>query len=160
MNKATFTKEGNLLKVERIFSAPRSKVWKAWTTSELLEQWWGPKPYNAITKEFEFKEGGHWLYNMNGPNGEAQYCWMGYKKIDAENSLSANDAFCDEHGNFSPNMPVMEWEVSFDDLGETTRMRNVTTFASEEDLRKIMDMGMEAGFSQGLDQPEALLAQN
>ncbi len=159
MNKAIFTVEGNKLHVERTFNAPRSKVWEAWTTSELLQEWWGPKPYNAITKEFEFKEGGHWLYNMSGPNGETQYCWMGFKKIDAENSFCANDAFCDEHGNFSPDMPVMEWEVYFDDLGETTKMREITTFASEEDLKKIMDMGMEAGFSQGLDQLEELLAQ-
>ncbi len=159
MNKAIFRVEGNKLHVERTFNAPRSKVWKAWTTSELLEQWWGPKPYNAITKEFEFKEGGHWLYNMSGPNGETQYCWMGFKKIDAENSFHANDAFCDEQGNFSPDMPVMEWEVRFEDLGETTRMYETTTFASEADLKKIMDMGMEAGFSQGLDQLEELLAQ-
>ena len=85
---------------------------------------------------------------------------MGYKKIDAENSFSANDAFCDEHGNFSPDMPIMEWEVNFDDLGETTRMNETTTFASEEDLKKILDMGMEAGFSQGLDQLEELLTKN
>ena len=158
MNKATFTQEGNKLIVERDFNAPRSKVWRAWTTAELLEKWWGPKPYDAITKEFEFKEGGHWLYDMHGPNDESQYCWMGFKNIDAENSFCANDAFCDEHGNFSPDMPVMEWEVHFEDLGETTHMREITTFASVEEMKKIMDMGMEAGFSQGLDQLEELLA--
>jgi uncharacterized protein YndB with AHSA1/START domain len=159
MNKATFKTEGTKLYVERMFNAPRSKVWKAWTDAEMLEQWWGPKPYKAVTKEFDFKEGGHWLYNMMGPKGEAQYCWMGYKTIDPENRLTANDAFCDENGNFAPDMPVMEWEITFEDLGDTTMMREVTTFTSKEDMDKILGMGMEAGFSQGLDQLEEVLAE-
>ncbi|MDZ7624970.1 MAG: SRPBCC domain-containing protein [Ignavibacteriaceae bacterium] len=58
-------KQNNKVKVTREFAAPLSKVWAAWTQSELLDQWWAPKPWKAKTKEMEFKEGGHWLY-VNG----------------------------------------------------------------------------------------------
>ena len=44
--------------VTRHFNAPLDQVWKAWTESELLDQWWAPKPFKAETKFMDFKVGG------------------------------------------------------------------------------------------------------
>lgn len=30
--------------VTRRFKAPVAEVWRAWTESSLLDQWWAPKP--------------------------------------------------------------------------------------------------------------------
>jgi uncharacterized protein YndB with AHSA1/START domain len=30
--------------ITRGFNAPVADVWRAWTKSELLDQWWAPKP--------------------------------------------------------------------------------------------------------------------
>ena len=45
-------------------------LWNAWTTSELLDKWWAPRPYVTKTKSMEFKKGGTWLYAMVSPANE------------------------------------------------------------------------------------------
>ena len=37
-----FTKdlENKKLTVEKVFSAPKAKVWEAWTDDKILEKWW------------------------------------------------------------------------------------------------------------------------
>lgn len=75
------------LTVVREFDAPLEKVWKAWTESELLDQWWAPKPWKAITQSMDFREGGKWLYYMLGPDGSRHYCRADYKTIVPTNPL-------------------------------------------------------------------------
>jgi uncharacterized protein YndB with AHSA1/START domain len=43
------------LTIEKRFSAPRAKVWKAFTDDALLIQWWGPKTWPASSKSFDFR---------------------------------------------------------------------------------------------------------
>jgi uncharacterized protein YndB with AHSA1/START domain len=40
------------LTVVREFDAPLERVWEAWTKSEILDQWWAPKPYKTETKKW------------------------------------------------------------------------------------------------------------
>jgi uncharacterized protein YndB with AHSA1/START domain len=67
--------------VIRDFDAPPEQVWKAWTESEYLDQWWAPKPWRAETKELEFKEGGHWLYAMIGPDNSRIWARVDFTNI-------------------------------------------------------------------------------
>jgi uncharacterized protein YndB with AHSA1/START domain len=60
-------KESNTITVKREFAANRQLVWSAYTESELLDQWFAPKPWKARTKTMDFREGGHWLYAMVSP---------------------------------------------------------------------------------------------
>lgn len=68
-NKTQFVKDAanKQIKVTRYFDASLELVWRTWTESELLEQWWAPHPFKAITKHMDFREGGYWLYYMLGP---------------------------------------------------------------------------------------------
>ena len=59
-------KENKTIAIQREFDADPQLVWSAWTTAELLDQWWGPRPWRAETKKMDFREGGHWLYAMVG----------------------------------------------------------------------------------------------
>ena len=100
MNKATFTVSADkkTLIVQRLFDAPVSKVWEAWTTQDLLEQWWAPKPWKAQTKSFIFREGGHWHYAMVGPEGEKHWGMNKYEEIDAQNMFRGLDVFVMKKG--------------------------------------------------------------
>lgn len=159
MGKAIFTKDmaAKTITVERDFDAPRSKVWKAYTTSDILDKWWAPKPWMAITKSFDFREGGQWLYYMAGPEGEKQYCSFIYDIIDPENSFSGSDMFCDENGKRDESMPSMHWETEFIDNGNTTKIIATITYAQVADMEKIIAMGFEEGFSMGLGNLDELL---
>jgi uncharacterized protein YndB with AHSA1/START domain len=54
-------KEKNTLTVKREFAANRQLVWDCHTKSELLDQWFAPKPLTTKTKSMAFRDGGHWF---------------------------------------------------------------------------------------------------
>lgn len=156
--KYTVVAETNQLIAERSFKAQKSKVWEYYTTAELLEKWWAPEPYKAITKSFEFKEGGQWNYIMQGPeDADSHYCINQYKTINPEESFTALDAFTDAEWNINHDMPISNWEIAFTQNGEMTDMKMVLTCESKEALNTLVEMGMKEGYNQGLDQLEALL---
>lgn len=153
------TNDGKGLIVTREFDAPLSKVWDAHTKNELLEQWWAPLPWKAVTKSYDFREGGHWHYYMAGPQGEQFWSWLGYHNIHPQKSFSADDYFCDEAGAKNADLPGTSWTVEFaEENGRTTLVSHIT-FATAEDLKKLTEMGMKEGYTMGLNQLEKLLAQ-
>ena len=133
--------------VVREFNAPIEKVWKAWTEPRLLDQWWAPKPWKAITQSMDFRKGGKWLYYMEGPDGTRQYCRADYSSVIANKHYSGEDAFTDEKGNINKDMPHMHWEVEFSPSGEATEVEVEITFTSKEDMDKIIEMGFKDGFA-------------
>jgi uncharacterized protein YndB with AHSA1/START domain len=57
------------LVLEKVLDAPRDLVWRAWTTPELLRQWWAPRPYETPECEMELRPGGRFHTRMTGPDG-------------------------------------------------------------------------------------------
>jgi uncharacterized protein YndB with AHSA1/START domain len=157
--KYTVLPEENTLTAERSFAAPKSKVWAYYTTSELLDKWWGPEPYKAITKSFDFKEGGHWQYIMQGPEGDVHYCVNHYKDIVPEESFAATDVFANEDWSVKTDMPGSSWVVTFTENGDLTDVKVVIVTGSRAELETLEQMGMKEGFDQGLSQLEALLGE-
>lgn len=140
------------LTVTRRFNAPIADVWRAWTESEILDQWWGPKPWRAETKEMDFRVGGHWLYAMVGPEGEKHWARADYTAIDPQTSFSGLEGFCDENGVINPGMPRSQWHRRFEEDGDGTTVIQEETFESEEALQMVLEMGFEEGFATGLRQ--------
>ncbi|AMM51615.1 ATPase [Rufibacter sp. DG15C] len=163
MNKAILfnfevKKENNLIKVERSFNAPNDLVWVAWTEAEILDQWWAPKPYKAVTKSMDFREGGRWHYYMLSPEGEKHWCLFDYKKIQPLVYFSGIDAFCDEYAVVSTAHPRVEWENSFTAEGDSTMVRATLRFEKLEDLETIIQMGFKEGFTAGLENLDQYIA--
>jgi len=141
--------------VEREFNASQDKVWSAWTQSDLLEKWFAPKPWKARTKSMDFREGGFWLYCMEGPEGEQTWGRSDYKTINPKSSFTVIDSFCDENGNVNNDLPAMHWKTDFMKTGNGTKVVVEITFNSEEDIRTITEMGFKEGFEaahQNLDE--------
>ncbi len=144
--------------VTRSFDAPLQKVWDAWTKSEMLDKWWAPKPYDAVTKSFSFEPGGKWYYYMKGPEGDQHWCMNIYEEIKAGEYFTATDCFCDEDGNpVTDAVGSNHWRIEFSEQNGVTTVKTTTTFASVEDMKKYLEMGVEQGFDQGLDQLDALI---
>ncbi len=149
--------EARTITVQRSFSAPLDPVWAAWTEADILCQWWAPKPYQCVIKSLDFREGGRWLYYMQGPQGDRHWCYFDYERIRPKSFFSGSDAFCDENGVVNSIKPKVTWEANFSEADEQTSVRMVLHFASLEDLEQIIAMGFKEGFAQGLDQLEELL---
>ena len=144
--------------VKREFDAAPDLVWRAWTESKLLEKWWAPKPWYAKTKSLNFEEGGSWLYAMEGPDGTKIWSMVEFNSIKKFNSFKTVSFFCDENGNKNLDLPTMNWKNVFIPSGAGTRVEVEISFTNEADLKKIMEMGFEAGFSAALENLDELLA--
>ncbi len=149
---------GKKITVKREFNAAPDLVWRAWTESKLLEKWWAPKPWMAKTKTLKFGEGGNWLYAMEGPDGTKIWSIVEFSSIKKFNSFHADAFFCDENGNKNPEFPSMHWENNFIPSGTGTRVEVEISFMNEADLKKIIEMRFEAGFTAALDNLEELLS--
>lgn len=148
-NEAVFTKDTDNKKITivRAFKAPLQNVWNAWTQSDILDQWWAPKPWKAGTKSMDFREGGQWFYYMEGPDGERHYCLFNYKEIVPKKFYSGSDSFCDKDGNPTNEFPNMNWKVQFEEDGDETVVTAVVTYATVEDMETIIKMGFQEGFT-------------
>ena len=51
--------------ISRTSIAPLGEVWRASAESELLEQWWAPKPWKTETTTMHFSIGSQWLCIMD-----------------------------------------------------------------------------------------------
>ena len=150
-------KQNNKVKVTREFAAPLSKVWAAWTQSELLDQWWAPKPWKTNTKKIEFKEGGHWLYVMAGPEGEEHWCRADFKNVSPMKSFEGIDAFCDLQGKINTDFPVVHWSLNFSEAKNKTTVNVEIALDSLADLEKYIEMGFKEGFTMALGNLDELL---
>jgi uncharacterized protein YndB with AHSA1/START domain len=150
-------KENSRVNVEREFAAPVGKVWAAWTQSELLDQWWAPRPWKARTKSQDFREGGSWLYAMVGPEGEEHWAKLDYKTINPQKSFSGIDAFCDENGTLNEEFARSTWTNTFTEADGTTTVSVVIQYDKYEDIEQIMQMGFKEGFTMALGNLDELL---
>src|SRR6266480_1056663 len=53
----------------RVFDAPRSFVFDAFTKPELLRRWFGPRGWSLVVCEVDLKVGGAWRFVLRGPDG-------------------------------------------------------------------------------------------
>jgi uncharacterized protein YndB with AHSA1/START domain len=158
MMNFTVDKQAKTIHVEREFAAPLSKVWAAWTRSEILDKWWAPKPWRARTKEMDFREGGRWVYAMVSPEGDEHWSFADYKAITPLKHFSAQDGFCDAAGNINTEMPRSTWSNDFKESGDSTIVSVKVIFEKLEDLETIIQMGFKEGFTMGLSNLDELLA--
>jgi uncharacterized protein YndB with AHSA1/START domain len=157
-NKTQFEQTGSIqLHIIHEINAPAEEVWKAWTESALLDQWWAPKPWHASTRLQEFKPGGRWIYAMQGPEGEEHWATVEYESVVPGKQFTATDAFSDKEGNINTDLPQIHWKFTISPSGNTTRMQVDLTFNTEEDLKKLTEMGFREGFTLALGNLDEML---
>jgi len=151
-------KENRKVRVTREFAASLKKVWAAWTQSDLLDQWWAPKPWKAKTKTMDFRAGGHWLYAMVGPEGEEHSCKVEYRSVSDQKSFKVENGFCDANGNFTYEVPPSIWVCEFSENSNKTFVNIEIEYGSVADLEKYIEMGFKEGFTMGMNNLDELLA--
>jgi uncharacterized protein YndB with AHSA1/START domain len=153
----SINKENHTIIVKREFSAELPLVRNAFTTSEILDQWWAPKPCKAKTKSMDFTEGGQWLHVMIGLNKEEHWSFSNYLSIKNEQEFIATDGFSDENGNINSEMPQSKWKVDFSGLEKSSLVEIEITFNDLAQLESTLDMGFKEGFAMGLENLDVYL---
>jgi len=88
--------------ITRVFDASPEQIWKAWTSEELVKQWWGPKGFTCPIAKMEFREGGTSLVCMRAPKefgGMDMYNTWSYQKIEPMKRIDYILNFSDKDGN-------------------------------------------------------------
>ena len=155
------------LVLERTFNAPRALVFEAFTTAEHLRQWWGPRGWEITHCTVDLRPGGKWHYCMkcmdrNQGDFYGMESWgLGiYDEIVAPERLVYTDYFSDAGGAINTEMPTTQAVLTFEDLGDSTRVISRSVYGTEEALKTVMDMGMLQGITQTWDRlAEHLTAQ-
>jgi len=150
-------KENKTITVKREFDAEVALVWDAYTKSEILDQWWAPKPWKARTKTMDFREGGSWHYAMVGPEGEEHWALANYQKIEPKKSFTGLDAFADAEGNVNKQLPQSKWEISFTDKGQLTLVQILISYEDLARLETTIQMGFREGLSMAMEGLDELL---
>jgi uncharacterized protein YndB with AHSA1/START domain len=57
------------LKLTRVFDAPRSLVWEAWSKAEYVQRWFTPAPLTTPRCEVDLRTGGVFYLVMKMPDG-------------------------------------------------------------------------------------------
>lgn len=150
----TVDKTKKTVYITREFDAGLSLVWDAFTKKELLDQWLAPKPMIAKTKYQDFKVGGKRFYAMISPEGQERWATQEYTSITPKTNFKMHNAFADKDEN--PELPGSEWDHTFSEQGEKTKVSITIYNESLERLEKILD-GFTRGMKMSLSNLEHLL---
>src|SRR4051812_30435607 len=142
--------------ITREFAAPLSLVWDAYTTREILDQWWAPKPFMSKTKSMNFEVGGRRFYAMVSPEGQERWQVQKYISISPKTHFKMYSAFADKDEN--PELPGSDWDFNFSEQDEITTVRVSIYNESLERLEKMIEMGFKEGYTMLMKNLDELLA--
>lgn len=150
-------KETKTVTITKELDAELSLVWDAYTNAELLDQWWAPKPFASRTKVMDFTVGGKRFYAMVSPEGVERWVLQKYTSITPKTNFKLFNAFADADEN--PQLPGSDWDLSFTDKGDTTKVHISIYNESLERLERMIEMGFVEGTRAQLKNLEELLAE-
>jgi uncharacterized protein YndB with AHSA1/START domain len=147
----TVDKSTKTVLVTREFKADQSLVWDAFTTKEILDQWWAPKPFESRTKVMDFKVGGRRFYAMvNAEGHELNYSIQTYTAISPKTNFKFESVFADKDEN--PFPPGSAWDLTFSEENGITKVSISIYNESLERMEKMIEMGFKEGFTATLNE--------
>jgi uncharacterized protein YndB with AHSA1/START domain len=140
------------IRVERIFAAPRERVWRAYTEPDQIARWWGRG--NPLTVErLEVERGGHWRFVEHGPDGDHGFEGRFREVTPCERMVQTFE------WDGMPGYVVID-TAEFVDLGDgRTKVVATAQFFTTEERDGMLDSGMTTGMAQSYGALDRLLAQ-
>jgi uncharacterized protein YndB with AHSA1/START domain len=138
----------------RVFDAPRSLVFDAWTRPELLKRWLGVRGgWTIAVCEIDLKVGGAYRFVWRGPTGAEMGMGGVYREIVRPDRLVATEKF-DE--------PWYEGEAldttTFVERGGKTTATTTVLYASREVRDAVLKTPMLTGVAESYDKMADVLA--
>jgi uncharacterized protein YndB with AHSA1/START domain len=139
------------IRAERIFDAPRERVWRAFTDPRQIAEWWG-RGHKLVVERMEVERGGHWRFVEHAPDGVHGFEGR-YREVTPPERL----------------VQTFEWDgmpgwvevttTTLEDLGDgRTRVVTTALFFTVEERDGMLKGGMEEGMNQSYEALDRLLA--
>jgi uncharacterized protein YndB with AHSA1/START domain len=142
------------MNLTRIFRAPRSVVWEAWTDVDKLQQWWGPQRFTNPRCEIDLRVGGLIRIDMRAPDGIVFPMSGAYEQIVPPERLVFLTSALDEQGEpiFTNRNTVIFREVG---AGTEISIHTVVVIKTPHAMQYLK--GMREGWSSSLDKLAAFI---
>jgi uncharacterized protein YndB with AHSA1/START domain len=138
--------------VTQIFDAPREKVWKAMTDPKYIPEWWGPRNMTTKIDKQDLKVGGTWRYIQYDKDGK-EFAFRGvFQTVNKPQEISFTFKWEAMPGHVLTQTMVLE------DMGKQTKAVTSIDFPSGDDMKGMLDTGMEVGTREGNESMKELLA--
>ncbi len=144
------------LVLERVVDVPPAMVWAAWTTPELIKQWFAPKPWTVSACQLDLRPGGLCATTMRSPDGHDFPNVGCYLEVIPNKRLTFTDAM---GAGFRPSTrPFFTAIVNMEAVGNgSTRYTAIAVHRDPEGKQQHENMGFTAGWGICLDQLVALM---
>jgi uncharacterized protein YndB with AHSA1/START domain len=139
--------------IEREFDAPPSLVFEAFTTPELVRQWWCGERGEMTVAEIDLRVGGRWRYAMIATSTGEEVAFHGeYREIVPGERLVSTEAYegipdPDEHAALN-TMTLTALD------GGRSRVEILVEHPTQEGRDMHIQSGMEGGMQEAFDRLE------
>lgn len=154
-NETTITVDSKvpLVRIVREFDAPREKVFRAHTDSELVKQWLGPRRLKMEIDHYDVRTGGSYRYVHSGDDGVEHWFHGSFHEV-RPNEVIVQTFTYEPY----PDQVALE-RCEFEDLGGgRTRLTATSLVDSFEARDGFVASGMEYGVREGYERLDELLA--
>jgi uncharacterized protein YndB with AHSA1/START domain len=139
------------VRTERVFTASRDRVWRAFTDPKQLAQWWG-RGNKVVVERMEVARGGHWRFIEHAPEGLQGFEGR-YREVTPMDRIVQTFEWDGMPGHVSVTT------MTFEDLGDgRTRITTLSLFHTKEDCDAMIEADMTDGMEQSYTALDALLA--
>lgn len=142
--------EDRELVIMRLFDAPRSLVFKAWTEPEHMMRWIGPQGFEPQSVEMDARPGGTYRSRIRSPEGKDSVMTGLYKEVVAPERLVFSFAWEDENGK--PGHETMV-SLTFAEAGGKTKLTFHQAMFETVESRN----NHQSGWNSSFDRLEAYL---
>lgn len=139
----------------RVFDAPRSRVFDAWTRAEHLARWFSPKGFTVPACEADARPGGVFRLCMRSPDGREYWMRGAFSEVVVPERLVIAAAADDERG--IERIQTVS-TVTFAAQGGKTKLTLRATAGGDGAEAGAMLDGMEQGWTETIGRLAAHLA--
>jgi uncharacterized protein YndB with AHSA1/START domain len=138
--------------IERVFEAPRDRVFAAFTDPELIPQWWGPHGTTTVVDRLELRPGGSWRFVVRNSDGSETGFRGTFREITPPERIVWTFEWEGMPGHVSVDT------ATFEDLGNRTKVTTVSLFHTTDERDGMLASGMEGGLNESYARLDELLA--
>ncbi len=152
LNRATVTTPSDReIRIERIFNAPRERVWQAMSDPALVAQWWG-RGNRLVIERDERERGGHWRYVEHSAHGIDGFEGRYREVVPLERTVRTFE------WDGMPGHVLVE-TATLEDLGDgRTRLVSISLAHTVEERDGMLGSGMEGGVNESYAVLDRVLA--
>jgi uncharacterized protein YndB with AHSA1/START domain len=140
------------IRVERVFDAPRARVFETYTDPELIPEWWGPYGTTTTVDRMDVRTGGSWRFVISDPERGDSGFHGSYREVTPPERIVQTFEWEGMPGHVSVETAV------FEDLGERTKVTTTSIFHTVEERDGMLASGMERGLNETYARLDELLA--